>query len=278
MWKMISVVLTVIAALGIWQYQSHRHSETPNTSRIRLAATTCTVGSGLMDTLIPLFEADGRYQVEIISTGTGAALDLGRQGKVDVVLVHARAAEDAFVKAGYGINRRDVMYNQFIIVGPKNDELSSENCRDVLVILRSIHDADASFISRGDNSGTHIREQELWRACELEPAGKWYTKSNAGMLETLLQTSEQRAYTLTTASTFLFNQSSLDLTIVCHGDSRLINPYGVIAVNPTTVPGVNFRGAMAFIEFLTSEVGQNAIAAHGKPRFKMSLFEPLVRR
>ncbi len=243
---------------------------------LRLATTTSTVGSGLFDVLIPAFESKYRFKVEVLAKGTGAALQLARQGEADVVLVHSRAAEDRFVVDGYGVNRRDVMYNEFVIVGPVQDPAGILGETDVLAVLKQVAESKALFISRGDQSGTHDREMDLWNLAGITPHKSWYRQSGKGMLDTLRMASKQKTYVLTDMSTFLFNRKDLELVILVNGDERLFNPYGVIAVNPMQVEGVNFSGAMTFSDFITSKEGQSLIRDYGKERFGKPLFIPLL--
>jgi len=243
---------------------------------LRLATTTSTVGSGLLAELLPLFEGTHGFRTEVTGCGTGAALQLARQGQADVVLVHARSAEDKFILEGYGINRRDVMANDFVILGPPDDPASLAGIRDVLVALKQISVRQASFLSRGDDSGTHMREMSLWQLAEIAPSGQWYIRSGKGMLDTLAAASAQKAYVLSDRSTYLFNREELKMAVLVEGDRRLLNVYGVIATNPNKVSGVNFTAAMAFVDFITSAPGQKLIAKYGRDTFGRALFTPLV--
>lgn len=242
---------------------------------LTLATTTSTVDSGLLDVLNPLFEARFNARVKVLALGTGAALRTGENGDADVVLVHARAAEDDFLKSGFGINRRDVMFNDFVIVGPEGDPAGIRGLSDAAAAFRRIAQAQATFISRGDQSGTHKKEQSLWRAVGLSPAGSWYLSIGRGMGDTLLQSSDQGAYTLSDRGTFLALQDKLNLSVLVQGpvkggDERLLNPYGVMAVNPARFPNLNYALAMAYIGFLTSPEAQNLIQGfriQGEPLF-----------
>lgn len=230
-------------------------------SVIRLATTTSTENSGLLRVLIPAFEQAKGYKVHVIAVGTGKALRMGQDGDVDAVMVHARAAEDQFVAAGYGVSRRDLMYNDFVIVGPKDDPANVHTASDAPAMFKAIAARRAVFISRGDDSGTHKKEQELWHAAGVKPEGGWYRAIGQGMEQALQMANETRAYTLTDRGTWLALRRKLDLRILEEGDKRLFNPYGVIAVNPKRYPDINYRGAMAFIDWLTSADGQRAIAS-----------------
>lgn len=228
---------------------------------LRLATTTSTDNSGLLKFLLPAFEKSSGYKVHVIAVGTGKALRMGQDGDVDVVMVHARTDEDKFVAAGYGVNRRDLMYNDFVIVGPKQDPAGIGAIKDPAAALARIAAREAAFISRGDESGTYKKEQALWQAADIKPHGKWYRSIGQGMEQALQIASEMRGYTLADRGTWLALRKKLELDILVQGDSRLFNPYGVIAVNPARYPDVNYQGAMAFIAWLTSPEGQNQIAA-----------------
>ncbi len=244
-------------------------------SILRLATTTSTVGSGLMDLLIPVFEEKHGIRVEVKAKGTGAALLLARRGEADVVLVHSRIVEDRFVSKGYGVNRKDVMYNEFVLLGPAEDPAGIKGETDILAALIRISASESLFISRGDNSGTHNREMELWGLAGISPQEPWYRESGKGMRASLGTADAEQAYILSDMSTFLFNRGDLDLVVLASGDERLFNPYGVIAVNPLQVEDVNFEGAMVFIDFITSGEGQELIRGYGKERFGKPLFRPL---
>jgi tungstate transport system substrate-binding protein len=228
---------------------------------LRLATTTSTENSGLLNAILPLFEARYGTRVRVISVGSGKAMKLGENGDVDVVLVHSRADEEKFVAAGFGVNRRDVMYNDFIIVGPKSDPAGIRGS-DVLKAFEKIAAAGGPFVSRGDDSGTHKMEQNYWKAAGVEPAAmSGYVSAGLGMGEVLMMAAEMRGYTLTDRATFAAYRAKTGLEILVSGDPRLYNPYRVIAVNPARHPDVNHAGAMQFIEWLTSAEGQAAIAA-----------------
>jgi len=239
--------------------------------RLRMSTTTSTENSGLLKVLLPPFEKKCGCTVDVISVGTGKALKLGETGDVDVVLVHARALEDAFVSAGFGINRRDVMYNDFIIIGPAGDPAGVRNARTAADAFKRIAAARSPFISRGDESGTHQKEKELWKAAGLKPSGAWYVESGQGMGEVITMATERRAYTLADRGTYnAYRSAKTDLTIVFEGEKGLFNPYGVIAVNPKRFPHVKSDLTMKFIDYITGPEGQGIIAsfrAHGAPVF-----------
>ena len=221
-------------------------------THLRLATTTSTENSGLLGVLLPPFEQMADCKVAVIAVGTGKALKLGETGDVDVVLVHARAKEDAFVAAGYGVDRRDVMANDFVIVGSPEDPAGIKGMQDAVAALRKIYSSGAFFVSRGDQSGTHTREKQLWVKADLTPAGDWYLEAGRGMGEVLTMADERQGYTLTDRGTFIAYQDKTDLQIDVEGDQRLFNPYGVIAVNPERHPHVQYRLATQFMDYLTS--------------------------
>lgn len=228
---------------------------------IRLATTTSTAASGLLDYLLPKFEAKCACKVHVIAVGTGKALKLGEDGNVDVVLVHARSAEDAFVAAGHGIDRHDVMYNDFVLIGPNNDPARIKGEKDVLVAMKRIADVKWKFVSRGDDSGTDQMEKSYWKALDLKPAGQsWYYSAGQGMGEVLMMAGEMRAYTLTDRGTYISFKGQIGLPILMQGDARMFNPYGIIAVNPKKYPKANYQGASDMIRWITSPEGQKLIA------------------
>jgi tungstate transport system substrate-binding protein len=241
-------------------------------THLRLATTTSTENTGLLNVLLPPFEKKNNCKVDVISVGTGKALKLGERGDVDVVLVHARKAEDKFVADGFGVDRRDVMHNDFIIVGPENDPAGVKGEKDAAAAFKKIADKGAPFVSRGDESGTHIKEKELWEAAGVAQKGPWYMEAGQEMGATLIMANEKLAYALTDRGTFTAFKEKLQLKVLCEGDPRLYNPYGVIAVNPKKWPHVKYDLAKAFIEFITSEEGQAIIANFRKDGEQ--LFQP----
>jgi tungstate transport system substrate-binding protein len=228
-------------------------------ARIKLATTTSTDNSGLLAVLNPPFERLTGYRVDVIAVGTGKALRLGQDGDADVVLVHARPAEDAFVEAGYGVNRRDVMHNDFIIIGSAADPAGVRGMRSATVALKKIAAREQAFVSRGDDSGTHKKEKALWSEAGLTPRGRWYKEAGQGMGAVLTMANNLQGYTMTDRGTYLSMKDKLDLSILVEGDALLFNPYGVIAVNPGRNPHINYMGAMAYVAWLTSVEGQRII-------------------
>lgn len=227
---------------------------------IRLSTTTSTESSGLLNFLLPAFESRTKTKVHVISVGTGKALELAKNGDVDVTLVHARASEEQFVADGHGVNRRDVMYNDFVIVGPASDPAGIRGLKDVSAALRKIVDAKAKFITRGDNSGTDQMEKSYWEEIGIKPAGKAYISAGLGMGEVLNMAAELQAYTLTDRATYLAHRAKTGLIVAVEGDPRMFNPYGIIAVNPARHSGVNYEGAMQLIDWITSDAGRQRIA------------------
>lgn len=242
---------------------------------LTLATTTSTVDSGLLHQLNPVFEEKFNAQVRVLSLGTGAALRTAENGDADVVLVHARPAEDAFIEAGFGINRRDVMFNDFVIVGPAGDPAGIRGLDSASDALVNISETKSRFVSRGDQSGTHQKEQVVWAQAGIEPQGLWYLSVGQGMGNTLLQASELGAYTLSDRGTWLALKDRLNLELLVEGpvkggDLILLNPYGVIAVNPARHADRDYELAMAYIGFLTSIEAQQMIddfRINGEPLF-----------
>ena len=226
---------------------------------IRLATTTSTDNSGLLTALLPEFSAATGYTVHVIAVGTGKALRMGRDGDVDVVLVHARSAEDKFVARGYGEKRYGVMYNDFVLVGPGDDPAGIAQAENAGDALRLLARHQAKFVSRGDDSGTHKKELGLWREAGVTPGGSWYREAGQGMGKVLQIAAEMNAYTLTDRGTWLAYQSRSPLQIRFEGDPLLYNPYGIIAVHPKRYPDINHRGAQALIRWFVSPEGQQRI-------------------
>ena len=241
--------------------------------RLKLATTTSTDNSGLLKVLLPPFEKMLGVRVDVIAVGTGKALALGKNGDVDVVLVHARSAEDQFVKDGYGVNRRDVMYNDFVVLGPANDPAGVKDMKDAVAALKIISAKKSPFTSRGDDSGTHKREKNLWKETGIEPSGDWYMETGQGMGATLQVADEKQAYTIADRGTYLAYKDKIDLYILVENDTeKLANPYGIIAVNPAKYCHVNYIHAMSLIGWITSVEGQKIIG--GYKRFGELLFHP----
>lgn len=240
-------------------------AETPEpTVAIRMATTTSTDNSGLLKVILPEFTRKTGIEVNVLAVGTGRAIKHGENGDVDVILVHARAAEDKFVDEGFGVNRRDVMYNDFVIVGPPEDPAGIREISDAGEVLRKIAGTGTMFISRGDDSGTHKKEKSLWKAAGVEASGEWYMSAGQGMSAVLFIAEEKRAYTMTDRGTYIAYKSKINLPILIEGDKRLFNPYGVIAVNPQKHPHVKYDEVMKFIEWLISPEAQKLIGGFKK--------------
>ena len=259
-WKIVSALFLAIAILAA----SFASAQESKPRALRLATTTSTENSGLLAALMPVFEKKFGAPVRVIAVGTGQALKLGERGDVDVVLVHARGDEDKFVAAGFGVNRRDVMYNDFILVGPANDPAGIRGMTRIGEALKKIHDKGATFVSRGDESGTHIMERRLWKEEGIVPGApdtKRYLAAGQGMGAVLTMAGAVGAYTLTDRGTFVAYKSRIGLDILVAGDPRLANPYGIIAVNPKRHPDINVEGAAALIDWITSAEGVKLIAS-----------------
>jgi tungstate transport system substrate-binding protein len=230
---------------------------------IVVASTTSTQDSGLFGHMLPLFKAKTGIDVKVVAQGTGQALDTGRRGDADVVFVHAKAPEEKFVADGAGVKRYPVMYNDFILIGPKSDPAGIKGMSDVAAALKAIKAKDALFISRGDRSGTHIAELDLWKAAGIDigkDKGPWYKEIGQGMGAALNTASAANAYVLADRGTWLSFKNRGDLDILVQGDKRLFNQYGVILVNPAKHPHVKKELGQAFIDWLVSPEGQKAIA------------------
>jgi len=242
--------------------------------KLLLATTTSTADSGLLDNILPDFEKQYNAKVEVVAVGTGQAIKLGQDGNADVILVHARAAEDKFVADGFGVNRKDVMYNDFIILGPASDPAGIQGLTSATEAFQKIAAAQAPFVSRGDDSGTHIKEKEVWAAAGIEPQGAWYIEAGQGMGAVLTMANEQNGYTLSDRGTYLARTlEGTDLQILLEGDPILFNPYGVIAINPEKYDTANYELAMEFINWLTSVPTQQKIIDFKHPSGQ-SLFVP----
>lgn len=229
---------------------------------VRLATTTSTENSGLLQDLLPRFHERTGLDVHVLAVGTGQALELGRRGDVDVVLVHAPPAEERFVDQGYGVNRRSVMYNDFVVVGPPSDPAAITAANDVGEALRRIAESESTFVSRGDDSGTHKKERSIWRDIGVTPQGRWYREAGQGMGKVLQIAGELHAYTLTDRGTWLAYHAKLPLQILNEGDPLLYNPYGIIAVNPERYKDINYIGAMQLIAWITSREAQHMISEY----------------
>lgn len=232
---------------------------------IVVASTTSTQDSGLFGHILPLFKAKTGIEVKVIAQGTGQALDTARRGDADVVFVHAKPQEEKFLAEGFGVKRYDVMYNDFVLIGPKSDPAGVKGSKDIVAALTTIRDKAAPFISRGDRSGTHAAELALWKQAGIDPStgkGSWYRDIGQGMGAALNMASASNAYLLSDRGTWISFKNRGDLEIVVEGDKRLFNQYGVMLVNPAKFPNVKVKDGQAFVDWLISPEGQAAIASY----------------
>jgi tungstate transport system substrate-binding protein len=245
---------------------------------IILSTTTSTQDSGLLEVLVPVFEKQIGYSVKTISVGTGQALALAAKGDADVALVHAPSLEKKYVASSQLQNRRLVMYNDFVIIGPKDDPAKIRTLKSTLAALKAIEPAKARFVSRGDNSGTHNLEKSLWKTAGIQPKESWYIESGQGMGATLGIAQERNAYTITDRGTYLALQNRVTLPILIEGDRALLNIYSVMEVNPANGPRVNATGGKAFADFMVSALAQNLIKSFGVEKFGQPLFVPVAHK
>ena len=263
----IVTALVVLGATGVFAAPKQRN--------IILATTTSTQDSGLLDKLIPIFEKETGYFVKTIAVGSGQAMKMGEKGEADVMLVHSPDAEKKFIEQGYGINRRLVMHNDFLIVGPGADPAKIKGVKSSADALKKIASANALFLSRGDNSGTHAKEKTLWKKAGINPDGqKWFQETGLGMGQTLNVAAEKKGYTLTDRGTYLAIQKNLGMEILTEGDAALLNIYHVIEVNSAKWPKANAEGAKAFSDFMVSKSTQNIIKTFGVDQYGSPLFFP----
>ncbi len=261
---------------GCKQQQDSDKTTQDEASAIVLATTTSTQQTGLLDAIVPEFTNETGIEVKVVAVGTGQALTMGENGEADALLVHAKASEEEFVENGFGIERHDVMYNDFVLVGPKDstEPLPEEYKTDIVGALKYIQENKIPFISRGDDSGTHKKELSIWKEMGIEPSGEWYISAGKGMGEVLQMADEKRAYTLTDRGTFLSMEDSLELSIAVEKSSDLLNQYGVIAVNPEKNPNVHVKEAQKFVDWILSEKTQKMIGEFGVEKYGQALFVP----
>jgi tungstate transport system substrate-binding protein len=268
--------LSLLLAAGfVLSLSSAGYAET----RVRMASTTSTQNSGLFDYLLPIFEKKTGIRMDVVAVGTGASIEIGKRGDADVVFVHAKELELAAVKEGFFVDRHDVMYNDFVIIGPPADPAKVKGIKSAAEALKTIAASGSSFVSRGDKSGTHTKELSLWKTAKVEPVGqKWYLEAGQGMEKTQRIADEKRAYTLTDRGTWLAtkDKDKLDMVIVLEGDPALFNQYGVMAVNPEKHKHVKYQEALAFVNWIISKDGQITIAAF-KDKNGNALFIPNAR-
>jgi tungstate transport system substrate-binding protein len=264
LWTIVSLFILIGSSTGLAQ-----------TKTVILSTTTSTQDSGLLDVLIPIFEKNTGYFVKTIAVGSGQAMAMGQKGEADVLLVHSPAAEKKFVAEGYGINRRIIMHNDFIIVGPPTDSAKIKGIKLASEAFKKIASAQALFLSRSDKSGTHTKEMDIWKAAGIKPEGeKWYQQTGLGMGQTLSVTAEKKGYALADRGTYLALKKNLGLDILVEGDAILLNIYHVIEVNPAKWSKVNSAGAKAFADFMISKETQEIIKTFGVDKFGSPLFFP----
>ena len=245
-------------------------------SPVILSTTTSTQDSGLLDVLVPLFERQTGYAVKTIAVGTGQALALAARGEADVVLAHAPALEKKYVDEGKMLDRRLVMYNDFVIIGPADDPAKIKGTKKAADAMKAIAGSGSRFVSRGDNSGTHVLEKSLWKLAGVEPQGGWYIEAGQGMGATLGIADDRKAYTLTDRGTYLAFQKRVRLPILVEGDRPLLNVYSVMTVNPSNGPKVNAAGGAAFADFMVSPDTQKIIKTYGADKYGQALFVPVA--
>ena len=274
----LSVFLAACAAATPVTTQAPTQAPTevpkPANPNLILATTTSTQDSGLLDVLVPDFEKQTGYTVKTVAVGSGEAMKMGQQCNADVLLVHSPSAEKDFMSNNYGSDRRLVMHNDFVVVGPSSDPAAIKGSATAVDAFTKIANAQAPFITRGDASGTNSKELAIWKSANITPEGAWYIESGQGMLATLQIASEKAAYTLSDRATFLANQSAVQLEILVQGDASLLNIYHVIVVNPANCPTVNNTGAIAFADYMVSPATQTLIGSFGDEKYGQALFTP----
>jgi tungstate transport system substrate-binding protein len=265
----------ILLLISLWCLNGVDAAE-PTQKNTILSTTTSTQDSGLLDVLVPVFEQQTGYSVKTVSVGTGQALALAAKGDADVALVHAPSLEKQFVAEGKLLNRRLVMYNDFVIIGPKDDPAKVRSTKSAVEALKRIEQAKANFVSRGDNSGTHVLEKSLWKSAGIEPKGPWYIEAGQGMGATLGIANERNAYTITDRGTYLAFGKKVTLPILIEGDKALLNIYSVMEVNPANGPRINSVGGKAFADFMVAPETQKVIGKFGVEKFGQSLFVPVA--
>ena len=253
--------------------EEKEEKKSPPTEMI-LATTTSTKDTGLLDEILPEFEDKYNVTVKVIAVGTGEALAMGERGEADVLLVHARKSEDEFMAAGNGSVRKDVMQNDFVLLGPADDPAGVKGSAGAADAFKKIADAEAKFITRGDDSGTHKKELKIWEAAGISPSGDWYESTGQGMGASLQVANEKKAYILADRGTFLSQEGNQDLVIVVEGQKDLLNPYGVIIVSPEKFPKVHKKEAEQFVDWITSYDVQKTIGEFGTDKYGQALFTP----
>jgi tungstate transport system substrate-binding protein len=278
--KRVNLIFSVVLVLSLFlaacasATPAATQAPKPTNPDLILATTTSTQDSGLLDVLVPAFEQATGYTVKTVAVGSGEAMKMGQECNADVLLVHSPAAEKTFMESNYGIDRRLVMHNDFIIVGPAADPAGIKDSATAVDAFTKIANSQAPFVSRGDNSGTNAKELAIWKLANITPEGSWYTESGQGMGATLQVASEKAEYTLTDRATFLANQDKLQLENLVQGDASLLNIYHVIEVNPANCPKANNTGAVAFADYVVSPEAQTLIGNFGVDKYGQALFTP----
>ena len=274
---LLSLILIFLVGCTAKQEESTKSSKART---MVLATTTSTQDTGLLDELIPLFKKDTGIDVKVVAKGTGEALKLAQNGDADCLLVHDKAKEEQFIKDGYGLKRNDVMYNDFVIVGPAEDpaKVKEKAYNNPIEALKIIKDSGAKFVSRGDQSGTDSKEKSLWKSAGITPSGDWYVSAGKGMGAVLQMADEMKAYTLTDRGTYLAMKSKLKLQIVTEKSVQLFNQYGVIKLNPSKNSRLKVKEADEFISWILSDKIQKTIGEYGKEKYGQALFIPNAKK
>ncbi len=286
--KLINIIVTLVVLSSVFLYGCSGKSEVnPNNAEkdnvkgsIILATTTSTQDSGLLEYLLPNFEKKEGIEVKVVAVGTGKALQMGKDGEADVLLVHAKVDEEKFVSEGHGTVRYDVMYNDFILLGPESDpvKIGKNAGQDMGKALKLIADSGQTFLSRGDDSGTHKKEKSIWKEKSIDPSKeKWYMETGQGMGETLKVADEKQGYTISDRSTYIKMQDNVDLQIICEGDESLLNQYGIIPVNPNKNHTINSEGAKKFVNWIISDETQELIKSFKILGHEDQVFYPNAR-
>ena len=270
--KLLALSLALIMVLCFAACGGNETPDAPENPVIRMSTTTSVNDSGLLPYLLPVFEEATGYTVEVQSAGTGAAIQKAVDGNADLILVHAKASEEQFIADGYGVERIPFMYNYFVVVGPADDPAGIKDCADAAEAFEKIEEADALFVSRGDESGTHKAELKIWGDDVPEADDEWYISAGQGMGACLTMASEKGAYCLTDKATFLSNQADLDLDIILAEGEDMKNTYSLIECNPEKLEGINTEGAKALIEWMTGDEASALIAEYGKEQYGSALF------
>lgn len=270
--KFVSMVLSSILLVGLLVGTTGCKSEEKS---FILATTTSTYDSGLLDYLLPYFQEETDIEVKVVPKGTGAAIELAKNGDADCLLVHAKSKEEAFIEEGFGLERYDVMYNDFVIIGPADDpaDIKEKANSNPMEALKLIAETNSVFVSRGDDSGTHTKEKALWAEAEVEPEGDWYVSAGKGMGDVIQMAEEMLGYTLTDRATYLSMKDKIELQVVTEKHDILYNQYGVIRLNPDKSK-IKKEEADKFIDWILDEEAQELIAEYGKEKFGQPLFTP----